>query len=69
MLPQMPPTKPEPQNMVVHNVCMTLLLAILTKNALFTCYGTFTYLCRAYIHNINMRVCIISAGGHELKGG
>ena len=47
---------------------MTLLFVILTKNASFKSYGTFAYLLRAYIHNINMPVYITSARGHELSG-
>ena len=50
------------------NVSMTLLFAILTKNALFRSYGTFTYLLRAHIRNINMCMYITSARGHELSG-
>ena len=40
----------------------------LTKNALFRSYGTFAYLLRAHIRNINMRMYITSARGHELSG-
>ena len=47
---------------------MTLLFAILTKNASFRSYGTFAYLLRAHIHNINMRRYITSARGHQLSG-
>ena len=47
---------------------MTLLFAILTKNASFRSYGTFAYLLRAHIRNINMRRYITSARGHELSG-
>ena len=47
---------------------MTLLFAILTKNALFRSYGTFAYLLRAHIRNINMRRYITSVRGHELSG-
>ena len=36
---------------------------ILTKNALFRSYDTF-----AHIRNINMRMYITSARGHELSG-
>ena len=36
------------------NVGMTFLFAILTKNASFRSYGTFDYLLRASIRNINM---------------
>ena len=50
------------------NVGMTLLFAILTKNASFRSYGTFAYLLRAHIRNINMRMYITSARGHELSG-
>ena len=38
------------------------------KNALFRSYGTFAYLLRAHIRNINMRRYITSARGHELSG-
>ena len=47
---------------------MTLLFVILTKNASFRSYGTFAYLLRAHICNINMRRYITSARGHELSG-
>ena len=47
---------------------MTFLFAILTKNASFRSYGTFAYLLRAHICNINMRRYITSARGHELSG-
>ena len=47
---------------------MTLLFAILTKNASFRSYGTFAYLLRAHIRNINIRRYITSARGHELVG-
>ena len=47
---------------------MTLLFAILTKNAAFKSYGTFAYLLRACILNINMRRYITSASGYELSG-
>ena len=47
---------------------MTLLFAILTKNAWFRSYGTFAYLLRVHIRNINMRRYITSARGHELSG-
>ena len=40
----------------------------LTKNASFRSYGTFAYLLRAHIRNINMRRYITSARGHELSG-
>ena len=46
----------------------TLIFAILTKNALFRSYGTFAYLLRAHIHNINRRMYITSACRHELSG-
>ena len=48
----------------------TLLIAILTKNASFRSYGTFAYLLRAHIRNINMCRYIASAGarGRELSG-
>ena len=35
-------------------MCMTLLFAILTKSASFRSYGTFIYLLRAHICNINI---------------
>ena len=38
------------------------------KNVSFRSYGTFAYLLRAHIHNINMRMYITSARGHELSG-
>ena len=47
---------------------MTLLFAILTKNASFRSYGTFVYLLCAHICNINIRRYITSARGHELSG-
>ena len=50
------------------NVGMTLLFAILTKNASFRSYCTFAYLHLAHIRNINMRRYITSARGHELSG-
>ena len=40
----------------------------LTKNASFISYGTFAYLLRAHIRNINMRRYITCARGHELSG-
>ena len=40
----------------------------LTKNASFSSYGTFAFLLRAHIRNINMRMYITSAHGHELSG-
>ena len=40
----------------------------LTENASFRSYGTFAYLLRAHIRNINMRRYITSARGHELSG-
>ena len=45
-----------------------LVVAILTKNASFRSYGTFAYLLRAHIRNINMRIYITNARGHELSG-
>ena len=45
-----------------------LIVATLTKNASFRSYGTFAYLLRVYIRNINMRRYITSARGHELSG-
>ena len=50
------------------NVCMTLLFAILTKNASFGSYSTFVHHLRAHILNINMRIYIHSALVHELSG-
>ena len=50
------------------NVGMTLLFAILTKNASFRSYGTFAYLLRAHIRNINMCRYITGARRHELSG-
>ena len=47
---------------------MTLLFAILIKNASFRSHGTFAYLLRAHIRNINIRRYIASARGHELSG-
>ena len=41
-----------------------LIVAILTKNSSFRSYGTFPYLLRAHICNINMRMYITSARGH-----
>ena len=48
----------------------TLLFAILTKNASFRSYGTFAYLLRANIRNINMCRYIASASARvrELSG-
>ena len=40
----------------------------LTKNASFRSYGTFSYLLRAHIRNINMRRYITSARRQELSG-
>ena len=45
---------------------MTLLIAILTKNASFRSYGTFAYLLCAHIRNINMPVYTTSAHRHQL---
>ena len=45
-----------------------LIVATLTKNASFRSYGTFAYLLRAHIRNINMGRHITSARGHELSG-
>ena len=42
------------------------MVAILTENASFRSYGTFTYRLRAHIRNINMHRYITSACGHEL---
>ena len=47
---------------------MTLLFMILIKNASFRSYGTFAYLLRMHIRNINMHTYIASARGHELSG-
>ena len=43
---------------------------ILTKNASFRSYGTFAYLLRAHIRNINMcrYIASASARGRELSG-
>ena len=54
---------------ILCSVMMTLLFAILTKNASFKSNGTFAYLLREHIHNINMRMYITSASGHELCSG
>ena len=53
---------------MIPNMSMTLLFAILTKNASFRSYDTFAYLLRAHIRNINMGMYITSARGHELSG-
>ena len=45
-----------------------IVVAILTKNASFRSYGTFAYLFRALIRNINMCRYITSARVHELSG-
>ena len=45
-----------------------MIVATLTKNASFRSYGTFAYLLRMHIRNINMRRFIPSARGHELSG-
>ena len=45
-----------------------LIVVILTENASFRSYGTFAYLLRAHIRNINMRRYITSARGLELNG-
>ena len=47
---------------------MTLLFENLTINASFKSYGTFAYLLREHIRNINIRRYITSARGHELSG-
>ena len=45
------------------------MFAILTKNARSeVTYITFAYLLRAHIRNINRRMYITSARGHELSG-
>ena len=68
----MPLTTPEPKKYGYQrnprDVGTTLLFAILTKNASFRSYGTFAYLLRVHIRNINMRRYITSARGHELSG-
>ena len=45
-----------------------MIVATLTENASFRSYGTFAYLLRTHIRNINMRRYITSACGHELSG-
>ena len=45
-----------------------MIVAILTENALFRSYGTFAYLLRTHIRNMNMRRYITSAREHELSG-
>ena len=45
-----------------------LIVATLTENASFRSYGTFAYLLRAHIRNINMHRYITSARGYELSG-
>ena len=47
-----------------------MIVATLTKNASLRSYGTFAYLLRAHIRNINMHryIYITSARGHELSG-
>ena len=47
---------------------MTLIFMISTKNASFRSYGTFAYLLRAHIRDINRHMYINSANGHELSG-
>ena len=44
-----------------------MIVATLTKNASFRSYGTFAYILRVHIRNINMRRYITSARGHELS--
>ena len=51
-----------------HNVGMTLLFSVLTKNDSFRSYSTFVYLLRAYILNIKTCKYTTSAHGHELSG-
>ena len=51
-----------------HNVGMTLLFAVLTKNDSFRSYSTFVYLLRTHILNINTCKYTTSAHGHELSG-
>ena len=71
-LPRMPPTTPEPQKTDTKGISgrleRQLIVAIVTKNVSFKSYGTFAYLLRAYIRNINMCMYITSARGHELSG-
>ena len=50
-------------NLLIFTICY-----FLTKNASFRSYGTFAYLLRSHIRNINMRMYITSAHGHELSG-
>ena len=45
-----------------------MIVVTLTENASFRRYGTFAYLLRMYIRNINMRRFITSSRGHELVG-
>ena len=68
-------TTPEQQNTDTKNPCnmgMTLLFAILTKNATFRSYSAFIYLLRAHILHINMRtyitIVLVYDHEHELSG-
>ena len=45
-----------------------MIVETLTENVLFSSYGTFAYLLRAHIRNINMHRYITSVRGHELSG-
>ena len=70
-LPPMPPTTLKPQRRIQRNqlkVGKPLIVATLTENASFRSHGTFAYVLRVHIHNINMRRYITSARGHELSG-
>ena len=70
-MPRMPPTTLKPQKYGYQRISgklERLIVAILTKNALFRSYGTFAYLLHAHIHKINMHMYITSACGHELSG-
>ena len=62
------PKRRIPRQRNQRKVGKTLIVAILTKNASFRSYVTFAYLLRAHIRNINMRMYITSARGHELSG-
>ena len=71
-LPRMPPTilikiQNDGYQRNQQKVVKSLIVAILTKNASFRSYGTFVYLLRAHIRNINMLRYINSAHGHELS--
>ena len=45
-----------------------MIVVTLTENASFRSYGTISYLLRAHIRNINMRMYITSTHGHEICG-